>query len=424
MPGGMLARGRGGLAALLCFAVTVMRVRAVSSARPPAPPRPSRRTRFLPPYDVHTFFYLWYGNPETDGRYQHWNHKVLPHWTASVNARYEGVIGQEHTPPASIHSRYYPKRGCYSSRDTETLMSQFQEMKSAGIGIVVISWWGRPGVPGTSDTQGVNTDTAVSLVLEAAEKVGGIKVAFHLEPYSGRTAETIHADLRYIASKYLQSPAVYRHGHRQLPLYYVYDSYHITSESWVELLGTRSNRNVGPAQDKSILIREGPLDAIFIGLWLNKEDHNLLESFDGFYTYFSSTSFSYGSTLSTWKTLAQVARDRDQYFIPSVGPGYDDTRIRPWNSHNTRDREGGDYYSRMWLAALESNPSCVSITSYNEWGEGTQIEPADSLEMESGKASYLQYPMGDPYFFTNMTLDFAHRLRKLASEYVASHDEL
>ena len=39
----------------------------------------------------------------------------------------------------------------------------------------------RPGVPGTSDTQGVNTDTAVSLVLEAAEKVGGIKVAFHLE---------------------------------------------------------------------------------------------------------------------------------------------------------------------------------------------------------------------------------------------------
>lgn len=36
-------------------------------------------------------------------------------------------------------------------------------------------------MPGTSDTQGVNTDTAVPLALEAAERVGGVKVAFHLE---------------------------------------------------------------------------------------------------------------------------------------------------------------------------------------------------------------------------------------------------
>ncbi|CAE8620645.1 unnamed protein product, partial [Polarella glacialis] len=29
---------------------------------------------------VHAAFYLWYGNPEVDGRWIHWNHKVLPHW--------------------------------------------------------------------------------------------------------------------------------------------------------------------------------------------------------------------------------------------------------------------------------------------------------------------------------------------------------
>ena len=25
---------------------------------------------------VHAFYYMWYGNPETDGEYKHWNHEV------------------------------------------------------------------------------------------------------------------------------------------------------------------------------------------------------------------------------------------------------------------------------------------------------------------------------------------------------------
>ena len=37
---------------------------------------------------VHAFFYLWYGNPEVDGKWQHWDHEVLPHWDASLRDRY------------------------------------------------------------------------------------------------------------------------------------------------------------------------------------------------------------------------------------------------------------------------------------------------------------------------------------------------
>ena len=49
-------------------------------------------------------------------------------------------------------------------------------------------------------------------------------------------------------------------------------------------------------------------------------------------------------------------------------------RIRPWNTEHTRDRERGQYYDSMWAHALGSAPHAISITSYNEWGEGTQIE--------------------------------------------------
>jgi hypothetical protein len=30
----------------------------------------------------------------------------------------------------------------------------------------------------------------------------------------------------------------------------------------------------------------------------------------------------------------------------------------------------------MWQSALRASPQLVTITSYNEWHEGTQIEPA------------------------------------------------
>jgi glycoprotein endo-alpha-1,2-mannosidase len=36
----------------------------------------------------------------------------------------------------------------------------------------------------------------------------------------------------------------------------------------------------------------------------------------------------------------------------------------------------GRYYDRMWEAAIDALPDAVSVTSFNEWGEGTQIEPA------------------------------------------------
>jgi hypothetical protein len=30
--------------------------------------------------NVHIFYYPWYANPQTDSAWNHWNHKILPHW--------------------------------------------------------------------------------------------------------------------------------------------------------------------------------------------------------------------------------------------------------------------------------------------------------------------------------------------------------
>jgi glycoprotein endo-alpha-1,2-mannosidase len=68
---------------------------------------------------------------------------------------------------------------------------------------------------------------------------------------------------------------------------------------------------------------------------------------------------------------------------PSVGPGYD-ARLATGDSV-VRPRLSGATYDRMWRTALRAGADLVTITSYNEWQEGTQIEPARA---QIGSASY------------------------------------
>jgi glycoprotein endo-alpha-1,2-mannosidase len=89
-------------------------------------------------------------------------------------------------------------------------------------------------------------------------------------------------------------------------------------------------------------------------------------------------------------------------FIPSVGPGYDDTRIRPWNGVNKRARNEGAYYREMWQAARNVEPEIVTLTSYNEWGEGTQLESAKPFTSEKGERLQ-DYGVGGPTFYMDLT---------------------
>jgi glycoprotein endo-alpha-1,2-mannosidase len=130
--------------------------------------------------------------------------------------------------------------------------------------------------------------------------------------------------------------------------------------------------------------------------------------FDGFYTYFATNGFTHGSTTKNWPALAKFAKKNGLIFVPSVGPGYDDTRIRPWNTKNQRDRKGGAYYDHMWKAALHANAEVVSITSYDEWHEGTQIAPA--IPKTTPSYTYLDYQPQDPYYYIDRTAHWVERL--------------
>ena len=178
--------------------------------------------------------------------------------------------------------------------------------------------------------------------------------------------------------------------------------------------------------------------------------------FDGAYSYFASEGFSYGSSTKHWKSMVFFCEaygrlpHSNQHLLPplltclcpdhvlfkllgmlsslSVGPGYDDTAIRPWNHHNAKHRDNGRYYEAMWEEALHARPSFVSITSYNEWGEGTQIEPAKVIQKSDGYSKFYQnYGSveggSSSHKYIKLTADYAVRYHQYKSEKLL-HEEL
>jgi len=100
-------------------------------------------------------------------------------------------------------------------------------------------------------------------------------------------------------------------------------------------------------------------------------------------------------------SLALRARESGILFVPSVGPGYNDVRVRPWNAANTRDRQHGAYFERGFSAAVESRPAMISITSFNEWHEGTQIEEA--VPKQTADHRYADYAPQGSDFYLNLS---------------------
>ncbi|KAL2098518.1 hypothetical protein ACEWY4_004998 [Coilia grayii] len=350
--------------------------------------------KYPPPnYNVHAFYYVWYGNPQFDGKYIHWDHPVLPHWDQKVAAAFP--TGR-HSPPGDIGANFYPALGPYSSRDPAVIDAHMRQMRMAAIGVLAISWY----PPGMSDDNGEFSDNIVPLVLDAAHTYQ-IKVAFHIEPFKGRDEKTMFDSIKYIVEKYGEHPAFFRHKTRTgkaLPVYYIYDSYLVSEAQWALLLKPNAEHS----------IRDTAYDGIFLAL-LVEEKHKrsiLASGFDGMYTYFATNGFTYGSSYRNWKSVKVFCDDNGLIFVPSVGPGYIDTNIRPWNSQNTRNRIKGRYYETALSAAVEAGSRVVSVTSFNEWHEGTQIEMAVP---KSGPPAYLDYSPHKPGAYLEITRKWADK---------------
>jgi glycoprotein endo-alpha-1,2-mannosidase len=342
---------------------------------------------------VHAFYYPWYGNPETDGEYANWNHPVAVR--SGPPRQFPGGV--------DIGANFFPALGCYSVNDPATLDIHMQHLVRSRVGVISVSWWGRDSF----------TDRALPLLFQVAER-HGIRICFHIEPQlgpGGRDSRMVREAIVYLLDTYGESPVLYRDAEgKNRPMFYVYDSYLSRADEWATIL----------APDGENTLRGTEYDSLVIGLWVKRhEERFFLDGhFDGFYTYFATNGFTYGSTQRNWMALSQWARRHHKLFVPCVAPGYIDTRIRPWNGRNTRDRENGDYYDRAFQAAIDAGATRIGVTSFNEWHEGTQIEPA--VAMKAKDFRYRDYAPREPTWYLDRT---AHWVGEFESTLDDIHDK-
>ena len=63
------------------------------------------------------------------------------------------------------------------------------------------------------------------------------------------------------------------------------------------------------------------------------------------------------------------------------------------------------------MGAFRSRPTVISITSMNEWHEGTQIERAVH-KTKPGAPSYLDYGFGGPDMYLTITAELVDQWRE------------
>jgi hypothetical protein len=213
----------------------------------------------------------------------------------------------------------------YSSSDPAVVASQMAEIRAAGVDQVVISWWGR----------GSAEDGRLPLVAAAAWK-DGLAVAVHIEPYNGRTVASVVADIGYLRGLGIRRFFVFQ------PLDFPADEWAAANESLVGVEVYAQTALVGAAA---------------------------AGHFAGVYTY---DVLTYGGDI--FNRLCAEAHARHLLCLPSVGPGFDAQRAG--GDPAVKERRKGATYDAMWRSAIASGADEITITSFNEWHEGTQIEPA------------------------------------------------
>jgi glycoprotein endo-alpha-1,2-mannosidase len=232
------------------------------------------------------------------------------------------------TPPREIASGWFPVRGPYSSSDAAIVRAQMREIAATGVQKVIVSWWG----------EGSAEAARLPLVSNAARAVG-LSVAVHVEPFAGRTPAVLLPSLRSFAAAGITDV-------------YVYDSTSSPDAEW------------------HALSAQVPQMRLFANT--NLPGKARAGGFAGLYTYdvriYDGSSFP---------RMCASARKLGLVCAPSVGPGFDARRAT--GEPRVRARENGATYDRMWRGAIRAAADVVTITSYNEWHEGTQIEPAQAV---------------------------------------------
>jgi hypothetical protein len=232
--------------------------------------------------------------------------------------------------------------------DPYILYTHVKQAISAGIDGFVVDWWGKNHFE----------DVSFRLLLKVVEKsFPNFKLAILYDGHYGaeyKNGAKMGAEFNYIIKSYADSPNYLKFDGR--PVIMIWNAKSHKSYEWIDAYYSVADRE----------------DVAFLTDWWS------YTSFSDGYTTYTNDSSGYLLNIDPTKIVSET-----------VMPGWDNTKVV--KNGVVIPRGSGGFYTQWWNKVYKNNPDFVMICSWNEWHEGSEIEPS------------LEY--GDTYL--NLTRDYA-----------------
>ena len=283
---------------------------------------------------VMAFYYTWYGAPPVSGTWLHWPEGG--HNPDHLDAKGLPDIG------ATNHPRFWP----YDAGDPKLIDHQLELANRAGVDVLISTWWFRDD----------NHDRNLHKVLDRIDATGSkVRMSAYYETIDGESAERAIEGLRYIARE---------HGKREgffkldgLPVIFVYGRAmgQIAMKEWDEVCRA--------LKDEAVLVAD-------------RYSKSAARTFAGVHTYNPvGLVVNNADMAKAYNSAVKLARTHGKISCLTVIPGYDDSNIGR-SRVTVAERKAGKLYEDLWKKTIAAQPDWILITSWNEWHEGSEIEPS------------------------------------------------
>ncbi|HLF00425.1 MAG TPA: LysM peptidoglycan-binding domain-containing protein [Anaerolineales bacterium] len=270
----------------------------------------------------------------------------------------------------------------YNSDHISTIQRHIGWAQQAGLDGFAVHWF----------QQGNRTDTNLANVL--GNSPGGFRstVTFLTHILPGANRGMVIDNLRYLINTYGQHGSFLRVNGK--PVIFFADMDRVPLEGASSAVNAwQSIRNEVDPGNSTIWIAEGLKPAylgVFDGLYVYKIDHACCPA-----------SYNKAPTWAGWVRQWEKQTGKPKLWVGTLMPGWDDSRsvgrpdLRTPSPAFARDRQGGAYYQATFNAVVGTSPDMLIIHSFNEWIEGSQIEPGTTY--------------GDTYL--NLTKQFSNQFK-------------